>query len=168
MPSCSTRDRSRGRRSQQGSIGRLWSRLPLPKKALGRQNSVVYAGRGPMSGLQFSRPYSRLCRPASRRLRRLEDLQSRPEPHSNLIQRVQTARSITARRIQISCRFCCDCRHPFACLIDLRSCNACRTGSGVGSGYKAVFRVPHGCKGSATVKLSIQIPPGAGLFNALY
>ncbi|HUC51170.1 MAG TPA: DUF1775 domain-containing protein [Xanthobacteraceae bacterium] len=30
----------------------------------------------------------------------------------------------------------------------------------VGTDYKAVFRVPHGCKGSATVKLSIQIPDG--------
>lgn len=30
----------------------------------------------------------------------------------------------------------------------------------VGSGYKAVFQVPHGCKGSATIKLSVQIPPG--------
>jgi periplasmic copper chaperone A len=30
----------------------------------------------------------------------------------------------------------------------------------VGADYKAVFRVPHGCKGSATVKLSVQIPDG--------
>lgn len=30
----------------------------------------------------------------------------------------------------------------------------------VGSDYKAVFRVPHGCKGSATVKLSVQMPDG--------
>ena len=30
----------------------------------------------------------------------------------------------------------------------------------VGAEYKAVFRVPHGCKGSATVKLSVQIPDG--------
>jgi periplasmic copper chaperone A len=30
----------------------------------------------------------------------------------------------------------------------------------VGAGYKAIFRVPHGCKGSATVKLSVQIPQG--------
>lgn len=30
----------------------------------------------------------------------------------------------------------------------------------VGSYYKAVFKVPHGCKGSATVKLRIQIPAG--------
>jgi uncharacterized protein YcnI len=30
----------------------------------------------------------------------------------------------------------------------------------VGSTYRAVFVVPHGCAGSATVKLRIQIPPG--------
>jgi uncharacterized protein YcnI len=30
----------------------------------------------------------------------------------------------------------------------------------VGTPYKAVFVVPHGCAGSATVKLRVQIPPG--------
>jgi uncharacterized protein YcnI len=30
----------------------------------------------------------------------------------------------------------------------------------VGSAYKAVFRVPHGCEGSATVKLRVQVPDG--------
>jgi uncharacterized protein YcnI len=30
----------------------------------------------------------------------------------------------------------------------------------VGSGYKAVFRVPHGCAGAATVGIHIQIPEG--------
>jgi uncharacterized protein YcnI len=30
----------------------------------------------------------------------------------------------------------------------------------VGSFYKAVLRVPHGCDGSATTKLSVQIPEG--------
>jgi uncharacterized protein YcnI len=30
----------------------------------------------------------------------------------------------------------------------------------VGSGYKAVFAVPHGCAGSATIKIRIQIPEG--------
>src|SRR6478736_1973537 len=30
----------------------------------------------------------------------------------------------------------------------------------VGSYYKAVFAVPHGCAGSATVKLRVQIPEG--------
>jgi periplasmic copper chaperone A len=30
----------------------------------------------------------------------------------------------------------------------------------VGADYKAVFRVPHGCKGSATIKLSVQMPDG--------
>jgi periplasmic copper chaperone A len=30
----------------------------------------------------------------------------------------------------------------------------------VASTYKAVFRVPHGCKGSATVKVRVQIPEG--------
>jgi uncharacterized protein YcnI len=30
----------------------------------------------------------------------------------------------------------------------------------IGSAYKAVFVVPHGCAGSATVKLRVQIPPG--------
>ncbi len=30
----------------------------------------------------------------------------------------------------------------------------------VGSFYKAVFRVPHGCDGSATTKLTVQIPEG--------
>ncbi len=30
----------------------------------------------------------------------------------------------------------------------------------VGAGYKAVFRVPHGCAGSATTKVRVQIPEG--------
>jgi periplasmic copper chaperone A len=30
----------------------------------------------------------------------------------------------------------------------------------VGSSYKAVFMVPHGCAGSATVKIRVQIPEG--------
>lgn len=30
----------------------------------------------------------------------------------------------------------------------------------IGADYKATFRVPHGCKGSATVKLSVAIPDG--------
>lgn len=30
----------------------------------------------------------------------------------------------------------------------------------INSGYKAVFRVPHGCDGAATTRLRIQIPPG--------
>lgn len=30
----------------------------------------------------------------------------------------------------------------------------------VGTGYKAVFRVPHGCKGQATSSVRIQIPEG--------
>lgn len=30
----------------------------------------------------------------------------------------------------------------------------------IGADYKAVFRVPHGCKGSATVKLSVDVPDG--------
>jgi uncharacterized protein YcnI len=30
----------------------------------------------------------------------------------------------------------------------------------VGDGYKAVFRVPHGCSGSPTVAIHIQIPEG--------
>lgn len=30
----------------------------------------------------------------------------------------------------------------------------------VGTGYKAVFRVPHGCKGQATTSVRIQIPEG--------
>ncbi|QHS10575.1 YcnI family protein [Sinimarinibacterium sp. NLF-5-8] len=30
----------------------------------------------------------------------------------------------------------------------------------IGGGYKAVFRVPHGCQGSATVALRVQIPEG--------
>jgi uncharacterized protein YcnI len=30
----------------------------------------------------------------------------------------------------------------------------------IGAPYKAVFAVPHGCAGSATVKLRVQIPPG--------
>lgn len=29
-----------------------------------------------------------------------------------------------------------------------------------GSSYKAVFRVPHGCAGSSTVKLTVKIPEG--------
>lgn len=29
-----------------------------------------------------------------------------------------------------------------------------------GTGYKAVLRVPHGCKGTATTQLSVQIPAG--------
>src|SRR3978361_1904763 len=30
----------------------------------------------------------------------------------------------------------------------------------VGSSYKAVFAVPHGCAGSATTKIRVQIPEG--------
>jgi periplasmic copper chaperone A len=30
----------------------------------------------------------------------------------------------------------------------------------IGEGYKAVFAVPHGCAGSATIKLRVQIPEG--------
>src|ERR1700730_3823992 len=30
----------------------------------------------------------------------------------------------------------------------------------IGSSYKAVFVVPHGCAGSATVKIRVQIPEG--------
>jgi uncharacterized protein YcnI len=30
----------------------------------------------------------------------------------------------------------------------------------IGAGYKAVFRVPHGCKGSATISLKVQVPDG--------
>src|ERR1700760_4592429 len=30
----------------------------------------------------------------------------------------------------------------------------------VGSGYKAVFAVPHGCAGSATTRIRVQIPQG--------
>jgi periplasmic copper chaperone A len=30
----------------------------------------------------------------------------------------------------------------------------------IGSSYKAVFAVPHGCAGSATVKIRVQIPEG--------
>jgi uncharacterized protein YcnI len=30
----------------------------------------------------------------------------------------------------------------------------------VGAGYKAVFRVPHGCKGSTTIAIKVQIPDG--------
>jgi periplasmic copper chaperone A len=30
----------------------------------------------------------------------------------------------------------------------------------VGSSYKAVFAVPHGCAGSATIKIRVQIPEG--------
>ena len=30
----------------------------------------------------------------------------------------------------------------------------------VGSSYKAVFKVPHGCAGSATTKIRVQIPEG--------
>jgi uncharacterized protein YcnI len=29
-----------------------------------------------------------------------------------------------------------------------------------GSGYKAVFRVPHGCEGAATIKFTVKIPEG--------
>jgi len=29
-----------------------------------------------------------------------------------------------------------------------------------GSSYKAVFRVPHGCDGSATVKITVKVPEG--------
>jgi uncharacterized protein YcnI len=32
--------------------------------------------------------------------------------------------------------------------------------SAVGSFYKAVFRVPHGCNGSATIRLHVEIPEG--------
>jgi uncharacterized protein YcnI len=35
-----------------------------------------------------------------------------------------------------------------------------KTEAAVGSFYKAVLRVPHGCDGSATVKITVQIPEG--------
>lgn len=35
-----------------------------------------------------------------------------------------------------------------------------QTQAKVGSNYKAVFRVPHGCDGSATLKLRVLIPEG--------
>jgi periplasmic copper chaperone A len=34
------------------------------------------------------------------------------------------------------------------------------TEAAAGSAYKAVFRVPHGCDGSATVKITVKIPEG--------
>jgi uncharacterized protein YcnI len=37
----------------------------------------------------------------------------------------------------------------------------------VGADYKAVFVVPHGCSGSATVKLRVQIPEGVIVSQAL-
>lgn len=30
----------------------------------------------------------------------------------------------------------------------------------IGAGYKAIFTVPHGCAGSATIKIRVQIPEG--------
>jgi uncharacterized protein YcnI len=30
----------------------------------------------------------------------------------------------------------------------------------IGAGYKAIFAVPHGCAGSATIKIRVQIPEG--------
>jgi uncharacterized protein YcnI len=36
----------------------------------------------------------------------------------------------------------------------------------IGSPYKAVFVVPHGCSGSATTKLRVQIPPGVIVIDA--
>ena len=30
----------------------------------------------------------------------------------------------------------------------------------IGAAYKAVFRIPHGCDGSATIKLRVEIPDG--------
>ena len=30
----------------------------------------------------------------------------------------------------------------------------------IGAAYKAVFRIPHGCDGSATIKLRVEIPAG--------
>src|SRR3984893_12990820 len=30
----------------------------------------------------------------------------------------------------------------------------------IGAGYKAVFAVPHGCAGSATIQIRVQIPEG--------
>jgi uncharacterized protein YcnI len=35
-----------------------------------------------------------------------------------------------------------------------------RTEAPVGAGYKAVFKVPHGCEGSATTEVTIDIPEG--------
>ncbi len=37
----------------------------------------------------------------------------------------------------------------------------------VGADYKAVFVVPHGCAGSATIKLRVQIPEGVIVSQAL-
>jgi uncharacterized protein YcnI len=30
----------------------------------------------------------------------------------------------------------------------------------VGAGYKAVLRIPHGCDGTATIKISVEVPDG--------
>ena len=35
-----------------------------------------------------------------------------------------------------------------------------KTETKVGAGYKAVFKVPHGCEGSATTEVRIDIPEG--------
>ena len=37
----------------------------------------------------------------------------------------------------------------------------------IGADYKAVFVVPHGCSGSATIKLRVQIPEGVIVAQAL-
>ena len=52
------------------------------------------------------------------------------------------------------------CRHRARCLAGLRACRPGETQATVGSYYKAVFAVPHGCAGSATVKIRVQIPEG--------
>ena len=36
----------------------------------------------------------------------------------------------------------------------------------IGSSYKAVFAVPHGCAGSATIKIRVQIPEGVKIGRA--
>ena len=69
----------------------------------------------------------------------------------------------TERR-EITMRSRCGLSFLFAACLFIPSANAHitleRQEAAIGGSYKAVFRVPHGCGDSATVKIRIRIPEG--------
>jgi len=63
---------------------------------------------------------------------------------------------MTTRLLQYSvAAFCMACSLPAAAHVTLEQAEA-----PVGAPYKAVFRVPHGCDQSSTVRLTVRIPEG--------
>jgi len=63
--------------------------------------------------------------------------------------------AVGIRRLALSVFFCCALIHPASAHVTLEQGQAI-----VGTSYKAVLRVPHGCDGSATTALRVRIPEG--------